>query len=371
MFATSREPSVVGYRLPAGSEARNSAQNSKRVRQFRCIGDGSFVSASSSVSIHNNRFASTTDEPSPAHLPVLLDEVMAALAPHPGGVYLDGTVGLGGHAERVLELAAPDGRLIGLDKDPEALEVAAARLAGFGDRVRLVHGGYEDAPRFLREQAAGPLDGLLLDLGLSSLQLDGHRRGFSFRRSGPIDMRFDPTSAAPSAADLLNTYSEDELADLIWQFGEERSSRRIARAIARARPFADTAALAAAVERASGYPNPVHRSAAAARTFQALRIAVNGELSNVEAFLAASAALLRPGGRLVVISFHSLEDRIVKQFLQRESRDCLCPPKLPECRCAHQRSFKLLARTATRPGASELHDNPRSRSALMRAAVRI
>lgn len=305
----------------------------------------------------------------PSHLPVLPDETLAALAPRDGGRYLDGTVGLGGHAERLLDASAPAGRLIGLDRDPAALALARERLARFGGRATLLHASYTDALTVAREQDALPLDGLLLDLGVSSLQLDQPERGFSFRQDGPLDMRFDPGAGGESAADFVNTATEAEIADVIWRYGEERASRRVARAIVRARPMETTTQLAKIVEGA--LPGPRGKVSPATRTFQALRIAINGELDALRSVLEDAIALLRSGGRLAVISFHSLEDRIVKQFLQRESRDCVCPPALPECRCGHTKRFRPLARGAVTAGLAELHSNPRARSARLRAAERL
>jgi 16S rRNA (cytosine1402-N4)-methyltransferase len=303
------------------------------------------------------------------HRPVLVDEVLAALAPRAVGRYLDGTVGLGGHAEAILRASSPDGLVIGMDKDPEALDSARVRLRAYTGRVVLLHRGYEEALPALRERGLLPVDGFLLDLGVSSLQLDHGERGFSFRLNGPIDMRFDPTSDESHAGDLVNHAAEDELADLIWRLGEEPASRRIARAIVRARPLHTTGELATVIERAA--PNPRGRISPATRTFQALRMAVNREPDNLRSAIESAGALLAPGGRLVVISFHSLEDRMVKQFMQRESRDCICPPGLPECRCGHRRTFALLGRSSVTPSAQEQAENPRSRSARLRTAVRL
>ncbi|MHB8577979.1 MAG: 16S rRNA (cytosine(1402)-N(4))-methyltransferase RsmH [Dehalococcoidia bacterium] len=303
------------------------------------------------------------------HLPVMLAETLTALAPHPGGHYLDGTVGLGGHAEAIAERSAPTGRLLGLDRDLQALSEASARLARFGERVELAHGSYVDAAGLVSERGLGPLDGILLDLGVSSLQLDRGERGFSFRLDGPLDMRFDPTAAVPTAADLVNGADEAELAGIIWRYGEEPASRRIARAIVRARPLATTVQLARLIEKVAGRPGM--RTSPATRTFQALRIAVNGELDGLASVLEDAKSLLTVGGRLVVISFQSLEDRVVKQFIHRESRDCICPPALPECRCCHRRSFTAVTRGALKATDDEIRRNPRSRSARLRAAVHV
>jgi 16S rRNA (cytosine1402-N4)-methyltransferase len=302
------------------------------------------------------------------HVPVLLQESVAALAPRSGGRYLDGTVGLGGHATAIIEQSAPDGRLLGLDRDPQALALAAARLAPYGERVTLIHASFADAQSVARECGFLPLDGLLLDLGLSSLQLEQGERGFSFQANAALDMRFDPRSTEVTAAQLVNEAGEAELAEIIWRFGEEPASRRIARAIVRERPIGSTTQLAGLVDRVAGRPG--RRTAAATRTFQALRIAVNRELEALATLLEASRDLLTAGGRLAVISFHSLEDRLVKQFIQRESRDCICPPGLPACTCEHRRSFAPLFKRAITPGEAERQRNPRSRSAKLRAAIR-
>ena len=303
------------------------------------------------------------------HQPVLPTETIAALAPRAGGLYLDGTVGLGGHAELLLRASAPDGRLIGLDRDPQALAEARTRLAPFGERATLLHGSYADATAILLGLGVSAIDGLLLDLGVSSLQLDDATRGFSFRHAAPLDMRFDPSGGGRSAADLVNIEDEATIADILWRYGDERHSRRIARAIVRARPLRTTGELAALVEHT--LPGPRGRTSPATRTFQALRIAVNGELDALHTLLAQTATLLRPGGRLAVISFHSLEDRIVKQFVERESRDCVCPPRLPFCVCGHTATFKPIARGGVQAGAAEVAANPRARSARLRAAERL
>lgn len=304
------------------------------------------------------------------HIPVLADAAIAALAPRDGGTYLDGTVGMGGHAELILRAAAPTGRLIGLDRDRTALREAEERLRPFGGYAVLVHGSFADAAALLAERGIDQIDGALLDLGVSSLQLDTPERGFSFRFDAPLDMRFDPEATIPTAADLLNTAAEEKIADILYRFGEEPRARRIARAIVAARPLRTTSDLVRAVERV--LPSaPRGRISPATRVFQAVRIAVNGELDALVNFLDQAAALLRPGGRLVVISFHSLEDRLVKQFIQRESRDCLCPPALPVCRCGHRATFRPVTRGAVQPDAAEIARNPRARSARLRAAERL
>jgi 16S rRNA (cytosine1402-N4)-methyltransferase len=288
-----------------------------------------------------------------AHVPVLLEEALQLLGVHPGGVYLDGTLGLGGHAAEILRRTGPEGRVIGFDKDAETLARAREALRPFGERVRLVHADFRQAPRALGGER---VDGILLDLGVSSLQLDQAERGFSFRAEGPLDMRMD-RSQGPTAADLVNRLPESELADLIYRYGEERASRRIARAIVAARQrkhLATTAELAAVVRRAAGRSRRPGLDPAT-RTFQALRIAVNQELEGLEETLSELAACLRPRGRLVVIAFHSLEDRAVKQTFRT---------------LAGGGSYALLTRKPVRPSPEETRSNPRARSARLRALSR-
>ncbi len=308
----------------------------------------------------------SSTEPPTTHIPVLVHAVLSWLRVRPGGVYVDGTVGGGGHGEAILEASSPDGRLLGLDRDPEALEVARARLARFGDRAVLRHGSFADLTSLAADFA--PVDGVLLDLGLSSLQLADPERGFSFTLEGPLDMRFDPTEETPTAADLVNTLSVGELAEVLYRYGEERQARRIAEAIVAARPLHTTRELAQVVERVVGRRERIHP---ATRVFQALRIAVNRELEALEAVLPQALEVLKPGGRLVVISFHSLEDRIVKRFLQRESRDCVCPPEVPVCVCGHRAQVRVLTPRPVRPDEAEVAANPRARSARLRAAEKI
>lgn len=308
------------------------------------------------------------------HVPVLYHEVLNGLRPRPEGRYIDGTLGAGGHAAGILAAAVPNGQLLGLDLDPVALGVAAERLKEFGDRVKLNQASY----RTMAEQAArlgwAAVDGILLDLGLSSLQMDTAERGFAFRTDGPLDMRFSPANPL-TAADLVNGAPESELADLIFEYGEERAARRIARAIVAARPINGTRQLADLVatvvggERGGKRGDP-HRDPAT-RTFQALRIAVNGELDTVAAALPIALGLLKPGGRLAVISFHSLEDRRVKTFFHREARDCICPPEQLVCICGHQATVKEISRKPISPGADEVQANPRSRSAKLRVVERL
>jgi 16S rRNA (cytosine1402-N4)-methyltransferase len=285
------------------------------------------------------------------HEPVLLAEVLELLAVKPGGFFVDGTVGLGGHAEELLRRSSPDGRLLAVDRDSETLASATERLAPFGTRARFVHGDYRQIPALLAED---PADGILLDLGISSAQLDDPDRGFSFQADGPLDMRMD-RSHGETAAEVVNRLGEPELADVIFRFGEERASRRIARAIATARRqsrIRTTGELAAIVRGAAPHGRPgLHP---ATRTFQAIRIRVNRELEGLGETIAAVARALKPGGRLAVIAFHSLEDREVKEAF----------------RGLEPEGFRRLTRKPLRPTEAEVRQNPRSRSARLRAIVR-
>ncbi len=304
------------------------------------------------------------------HQPVMVDTVLGFLAPKPGGRYVDATVGTGGHAEALLRASAPSGQLLGIDVDLQALQLARERLAPFGDRVTLVHGSYVHLLDYLRAHAwADGVDGVLLDLGVSSLQLDRPERGFSFRHDGPLDMRFDPEGDGPTAADLVNTLPEAELADLIWRYGEERRARAIARAIVRHRPVRTTAELAQIIARVTRGTRGRHP---ATRTFQALRIAVNQELRNLERVLPQAWQALRPGGRLVVIAFHSLEDRIVKHTFRAWAKGCSCPPPPAPCDCAHLRpKARVLKPFPAWPADDEIARNPRARSARVRAVEKL
>ena len=303
------------------------------------------------------------------HQPVLYQEVLDALAPETGKSYLDGTVGAGGHAEGILLASAPQGKLLGLDLDPEALAITRQRLFAFQDRVILRQASYRDAAAVLSDIGWGQVDGILLDLGVSSMQLDRPSRGFSFRESGPLDMRFNP-AIGTSAADLVNLLDEKSLADLIYEYGEERYSRRIARAIVSARPIQTTGKLAELIEKAvpAGYDPHLHP---ATRTFQALRIVTNRELETISQALPALTDLLVPGGKIAVISFHSLEDRLTKQFFRQESKDCICPPNQPVCTCGHKATLKVLTRKPISATEQEKNRNPRSRSAKLRVAEKI
>ncbi|HLF76484.1 MAG TPA: 16S rRNA (cytosine(1402)-N(4))-methyltransferase RsmH [Dehalococcoidia bacterium] len=308
-------------------------------------------------------------EPILRHEPVMTREVIAALNVRPGGRYVDCTVNGGGHAEAILEAASPGGALIGLDADPEALTMSRYRLRRFGDAFDVVHANFRDVDTVCRDRGFVPVNGVLFDLGLSSHQLASSSRGFSFRVESPIDMRFDSDEGTP-ASYWVNQASEVDLADLIWRFGEERQSRRIARAIVNSRPIATTTHLAKAVEEAVGR-RPGSQTHPATKTFQALRIAVNQELASLAEALPRAHGLLGFGSRLVVISYHSLEDRIVKQFFAQESRDCICPPSQPVCTCGHKATLKLVTRGVLTPSAEEVAANPRSRSAKLRAAERL
>ncbi|HXV20586.1 MAG TPA: 16S rRNA (cytosine(1402)-N(4))-methyltransferase RsmH [Desulfuromonadales bacterium] len=308
-----------------------------------------------------------------SHLSVLPEEVLALLDPVPGGIYLDGTVGGGGHARLILEASAPDGRLIGLDRDPSALRKAAEVLAPFGDRVVLRHRNFSEATGVLTELGINGLDGMLLDLGVSSHQLDEASRGFSFRGEAPLDMRMDPTHG-PTAADLVNTAAAEELTRIFREYGEERWAGRIARRIVQVRqqhPLTTTRQLAELVRDTVPGGKAPARIHPATRVFQALRIQVNQELEHVSRGIAEAIVLLKPGGRLVVISFHSLEDRIVKRFFQEEAKGCICPPRLPACVCNHRPRLELLTRKGVRATDAEVEANPRARSAVLRAVRRI
>jgi 16S rRNA (cytosine1402-N4)-methyltransferase len=305
------------------------------------------------------------------HRPVLADAVVDLLAPVSGGVYCDATVGGGGHAEQVLRASAPAGRLVGIDRDPEAVRAARERLAPFGDRVSILHGRFSEIESLLQRAGVGRVDGLLLDLGVSSPQLDTAARGFSFMRVGPLDMRMDPQDGE-TAATLIERMSEDELSDVIHGFGGERLSRRIARSIKAMQAegrLATTGDLALAVRRVTG---PARQGGIdpATRTFQALRIAVNDELGELEALLDMLPEPLAPGGRVVVISFHSLEDRLVKRRLAELVDPCRCPPGLPACTCPEP-AMEFVTRRSVRVTARDREVNPRARSARVRAARRL
>jgi len=306
----------------------------------------------------------------PVHVPALLDEVMAGLQPRRGGYFVDCTVGLGGHAAAVLERISPTGRLLGIDADPEAIKMSQDRLSDYGEAVTLVNDNFVNLEAICERYHFHPVDGILFDLGVSSLQLDTAERGFSFHLDAPLNMRFDPGQGL-TASDIVNSFSEQELSKLIERYGEERHSRRIARHIVQNRPIATTVELARLIEQVSGAPARRGKIHPATRTFMALRIAVNNELQNLEQALTQTPNLLRPGGRLTVISYHSLEDRIVKQFMRYAASSCLCPPGTVICRCGHVPTLNLISRKVIKPTSLEIESNPRSRSAKLRIAERL
>jgi 16S rRNA (cytosine1402-N4)-methyltransferase len=311
--------------------------------------------------------------PDAPHRPVLLGESIGLLAPGRGGLFVDATLGLGGHSEGVLE-ASPEARVVGLDRDREALAFASARLARFGTRFRAVHSDFREIARVLGELGERELSGVLADLGVSSLQFDSPARGFSFRHDAPLDMRMDAEGDEETAAELLARLPEEEIARVIYEYGEERRSRRIARRIVERReagePVETTKQLADLVARAAGHKR-AERIHPATRTFQALRVAVNRELEGLGEFLETSVDLLQAGGRLAVISFHSLEDRIVKRTLRRLAGQCECDPRLPRCACGARRAVEILTRRPVAPTETEVEENPRARSAKLRAAEKL
>jgi 16S rRNA (cytosine1402-N4)-methyltransferase len=302
------------------------------------------------------------------HIPVLYQEVLELLQPQPGGVFIDGTLGAGGHTAGILEETAPDGRVLGFDKDPEAIEFAGERLATFGSRITLINKSYTEMPNVAPGLGFDQVDGILLDLGLSSRQLDDGSRGFSFRYEAPLDMRFDQTKGE-TAADLVNNLTEAELADIFWRYGEEKRSRKMARIIVENRPITTTSQLAELIETNAGRRR--RRIHPATLVFQALRIAVNQELDAVETGVPAAIDFLKPGGRIAVISFHSLEDRFVKRLFRDLSKDCICPPQQPVCTCDHQAIVKLVTRKVIKATEAEVETNPRSRSARLRVVEKI
>src|SRR5215211_1082295 len=300
-----------------------------------------------------------------SHKPVLYKEIIHALQPARGGRYVDGTVGAGGHARGIMEASAPDGELLGLDVDPQALAMARRILAPYEHRLHLAQASYTSLSAQLALLGWEAVDGIVLDLGASSMQFDTAERGFSFLQDAPLDMRFGP-HVSQTAADLVNKSSERELADLIYQYGEERDSRKIARAIVKARPLHTTRELVAVIEAVS--PRRGDRVHPATRTFQALRIAVNEELSSIEEVLPQAAAALQPGGRLAVISFHSLEDRIVKDFFREQSKDRVNPPYERIYEEERRATLKEVNRKPITPSDEEIKNNPRARSAKLRIA---
>jgi 16S rRNA (cytosine1402-N4)-methyltransferase len=314
------------------------------------------------------------EETQVGHVPVLADEVISVLSPASGSLQIDATLGGGGHTERILEASDPDGRLLGLDADGAAIARVRARLSRFGERLVLRQANFRELGSVAPDAGFGSVDGCLFDLGLSSFQLADRGRGFGIRTGGPLDMRFD-TSVGVPAAELLATLDTDELTALFRRYGEEPNARRIARAVVDARSTAAVSTaeeLAALAERvAPAPPRGRRRIHPATRAFQALRIAVNDELGALESGLAAAVDLLRPGGRLVVLSYHSLEDRIVKRFFQAERKGCTCPPEAPVCVCGRQPRLRLVTRPSLTASAAEVAANPRARSARLRAVERL
>jgi 16S rRNA (cytosine1402-N4)-methyltransferase len=302
-----------------------------------------------------------------SHTPVLLSETLRALAVQPGGRYVDCTLGGGGHAAAILDHSSPGGQLLGIDADPKAIVVAQERLQHYKHATLLVNDNFANLQAICIKYDFFPVHGILFDLGLSSLQLNGNGRGFSFQNDAPLDMRFSPNQKV-TAADIVNTTSEARLAHLIKTYGEESYSHRIASRIVKERPIETTRQLARLIEKVVGRRGKLHP---ATKTFQALRIVVNHELEYLETALRQAIDLLGFEGRLVVISYHSLEDRIVKQLMQRETRRCICPPGTPTCICGHVPRLKLINKKVITPSTTEIDLNPRSRSAKLRAAERI
>lgn len=304
------------------------------------------------------------------HKPVLFEETISSLAIRPEGVYIDGTMGGGGHSEAILQRLTT-GKLLSIDQDPDAIEAAGERLKKYPQSIR-VRGNFAQMAEIAKAQGIDAVDGVLMDIGVSSYQLDTPERGFSYHHDAPLDMRM--SQEGPSARDLVNTLGEQELAEIIFRYGEDRSARRIAQGICKARetaPIETTAQLAeiikesvpAAVRRAEGHP--------ARKTFQALRIAVNGELDRLQEGLKAGFELLKPGGRLAVITFHSLEDRIVKQQMHDWCQGCICPKDFPVCVCGRKPRGKLVYKKGLAPSPQEVEENPRARSARLRVIVKL
>ena len=309
----------------------------------------------------------------PVHQPVLLREALEQLAVRSGWVCVDATAGEGGHSMALLQASAPSGRVLGIDRDPRSLARAERRLNQFGDRFIPAQGTYADLGQLAQEANIAGVDGVLLDLGLSSWQLEAGGAGFSFQRDEPLDMRFDPNGTGPDAAELVDKLSEDELGKLLFQYGEEPRAKTIARALVQARqanPIRTTGQLVKLLETIPGLGRG-RRTHPATRTFQALRMAVNDELTNLEAGIKAAVELLKPEGRLVVISYHSLEDRLVKQTLAYLAAGCVCPAQIPVCVCSHQATVRITNRRIIRPTPAEVETNPRSRSARMRVAEKL
>ena len=302
------------------------------------------------------------------HTPVMTPEIMQALNVQAGGRYIDATLGEGGHSKEILKGANTGGQVLGLDADAEAITVATERLAEHGDAFLAINSNFRDIRATALRYEFVPVHGVLFDLGVSSLQLDRESRGFSFRRADPLDMRFSFDQQV-TAADIVNGYAESELTDVIFHLGEDRAARRIARAIVRNRPINTSLELAEVIENVN--PRRGRRTNPATRTFQAIRIAVNDELSALETALEQAVSLLGQGGRMAVISYHSLEDRIVKNFVRKQASDCICPPGTPVCRCEHLATLKVITRRPLIPTDTEIASNPRARSAKLRVAERV
>lgn len=303
------------------------------------------------------------------HQPVLYQESITNLGLKKGGSYIDATIGAGGHAFGILNATAPDGKLIGLDKDQAAIEISHQKLASFLDRIFLVKASYDEMKKIIEIAGWNCADGILFDLGISSMQVDWETRGFSFLKDAPLDMRFDQDQEL-TAYDIVNQSSESDLANIIWNFGEDLNARRIAAAIIQSRPIRTTMELANIISRVYGNHKrgKIHP---ATRTFQALRMAVNKELETLQNGLEQALDCLCSQGRVVVISFHSLEDRLVKHFFQQESRNCICPPEQLICQCNHQARIRVITRHPIKPSQEEVIRNPRARSAKLRAAEKI
>ena len=307
-------------------------------------------------------------EESPAHQPVLYNEIIHFLQPHQSGRYVDGTIGAGGHARGILDASGPEGLLLGFDVDSSALQLARKHLESYQDRVFLVNSSFKYLGKQLNAMGWRMVDGILLDLGLSSMQLDIPERGFSFGKEAPLDMRFNQQDQI-SAKELVNNLPEGELADLLFKYGEERRSRRVAKEIVKARPIESTIELAKIVASATSSGRPGMHPAT--RTFQALRIAVNDELAAIEEVLPQAISSLKSGGRLAVIAYHSLEDRIVKHYFRQESKDCICPPEQIMCNCGHKAVVKIITKRPIRPQEEEIINNSRARSARLRVVEKI
>ncbi len=308
------------------------------------------------------------DEQTSPHQPVLYHESLKYLQLHAGHRFVDGTLGAGGHAFGILSKTESDVRLLGFDLDAEAIKIAQERLAQFGDRAIIQNRSYAEIEKALADLDWKCANGVILDLGLSSMQLDNAEKGFSFLKPALLDMRFNQDSGIP-ASELLNSLEEMQIADIIWRFGEEPKSRWIAKEIVDNRPISTTTQLAKIVEKV--YRNHRTKIHPATKTFQAIRIAVNSELEVLKKGLENALAALCPGGRLAVITFHSLEDRIVKQYFQQENRDCICPPEQIICNCGHKASIKIITKKPVKPSQEEVNINPRARSAKLRVAEKL